>query len=354
MVGALFSGQGSQHIGMGEEMLEAFPRAKYVFDEASEVLEFDLKEMILEGDENTLAQTENTQPALLALSFAQFRVMKDMGELKVTAGAGHSLGEHSAMVAAGVLDFKEAIAIVRFRGQMMQRAVPEGEGAMMAVMGLDAEEVGKLCEWAKREKMELGVIEPANYNSPAQTVVSGHKAMLDWVQANFTADKIGSIKTKVRLIPLKVSAPFHCSLMKPAEDKMRDALLRVPFHAPQWGIIQNFNGQLVTAPDGLRENLIRQVTAPVRWVDCMRTMVKEEINTVGEFGPGKVLTGLMKKIDAEAVVPFNLNSIGEMKTFDGHLERLNERIAEEERRKKILEEEAREIAAKEAAKKSRR
>jgi [acyl-carrier-protein] S-malonyltransferase len=328
MIAALFPGQGSQSVGMGEELLEQFPRFAQVFAEASDILGYDMKTLCLEGPAEQLQMTEFTQPALLTMSFATYRVVKDMDEMTVSAVAGHSVGEYAALVAAGVITFAEAIQLVQRRGQLMQESVPVDEGGMLAVMGLDAKEVRELCTWACRESKNTP-LEPANYNSPAQTVISGRKELIEFVVKNFTPKEIGSDKTKVRLIPLKVSAPFHCSMMKKAERGMADAIGEVDFKKPLFPIAQNFSGQLEDDPEIIKDNLIAQVSGPVRWVECVRALSEFGITLTGEFGPGKVLGGLMKKIDPN-ILCFPLNDISELKTFDRNIVSFNEELEKQD------------------------
>ncbi len=324
MIAALFPGQGSQHVGMGEELLEQFPRFAQVFEEASDTLGYDMKDLCLNGPAEKLQMTEYTQPALLTMEFGTYRVVKDMGEMKVQAAAGHSVGEYAALVAAGVITFPEAIKLVRLRGRLMQESVPVGRGGMLAVMGLDASEVKKLCTWACKQTKNTP-LEPANYNSPAQTVVSGKMEIIEWVTQNFSPDKIGSDKTKVRLIPLKVSAPFHCSMMKKAEKQMARAIDEIDFKAPQFGICQNFTGKIETDPDTIKRNIISQISGAVRWVECINTLREAEIELLGEFGPGKVLTGLVKKIDPDFICQ-PLNSLADLKSFDRQVVSYNEKM----------------------------
>ncbi len=323
MVAALFPGQGSQSVGMGAELMEQFPRFSKVFEEASDVLGYDMKKLCLEGPADQLQLTEYTQPALLTMSFATYRVVKDMKELEVHAAAGHSVGEYAALVAAGVITFAEAIKLVQLRGQLMQESVPVGEGGMLAVMGLEAKEVRELCTWACKDSRNTP-LEPANYNSPAQTVISGRAELIDYVVKNFHPEKIGSDKTKVRLIPLKVSAPFHCSMMKKAERGMAEAMADIDFKPPQFGIVQNFTGQLEKDPEVIKSNLISQISGAVRWVECVQTLQAEGITVTGEFGPGRVLGGLLKKIDQDLIC-YPLTDISELKTFDRALISLKEK-----------------------------
>lgn len=314
MIGAIFPGQGSQFVGMGEDFFENFPRFSYVFEEASDILGYDMQDLCLDGPAEKLRLTEYTQPALLTIEFATYRVVKDMEELEVGATAGHSVGEYAALVAAGVITFSEALKLVQLRGQLMQESVPVGQGSMLAVMGLDAEEVRKLCTWACKETKNIP-LEPANYNSPAQTVISGRTEIIDFVVKNFKPEVIGSDKTKVRLMPLKVSAPFHCSMMRKAQKQMSRAIKALDFKDPLFPIVQNFSGVAETDKDVIRENLIKQVSGAVRWVECIKSLKEHGIEVLGEFGPGKVLTGLVKKIDPDFIcVP--LNNLEDVKAFD--------------------------------------
>lgn len=324
MIAAIFPGQGSQSVGMGEELLEQFPRFAQVFEEASDTLGYDMKELCLNGPAEKLQLTEFTQPALLTMEFGTYRVVKDMGEIAVEAAAGHSVGEYAALVAAGVIPFSTALKLTQLRGQLMQESVPVGEGGMLAVMGLSPAEVREMCTWACRESRNTP-LEPANYNSPAQTVVSGRAELIDFVVKNFKPEKIGSTKTKVRLIPLKVSAPFHCSMMKKAERQMTSAIEEVDFKPPQFGIAQNFTGVIENDPQTIKKNIISQISGPVRWVECMQSLMDNDVKLLGEFGPGKVLTGLMKKINPDIIcVP--LNSLDDLKSFDRQVISYNKQL----------------------------
>lgn len=316
MIAALFPGQGSQHVGMGGFLLEESTIAKQTFEEASDTLGFDMFDLCLKGPEDKLRLTENTQPALVTTSVATYRVVKEKTGLTPTASAGHSVGEYAALVAAGVFDFAKSVELVKLRGKLMQESVPVGKGGMLAVMGLDPSEVTALCEWAEKES-GITPLEPANYNSPGQIVVSGNADLIKWVQENFSPDKINSDKKKVRLIPLKVSAPFHCSMMKTAETEMKGAIDEVTFNTANFGVAQNFTGTIETDPEKMKANLIAQISGPVRWVECVEAIKKAGATRVGEFGPGKVLTGLMKKIDPEAFQSFNFNSLEDLQAFYG-------------------------------------
>ena len=317
-IGALFPGQGSQHIGMGQFLFDNFKEASQTYEEASDTLSLDFKKLCFTGDEKELALTFNTQPALLTTSIATFRVLQETQEVSFQAGAGHSVGEYAAMVAAGALPFSEGLRLVRLRGQLMQESVPVGKGGMLAVIGLNEEQVDRLCEWAQSES-GLSPLEPANYNSPEQIVVSGSQELIAWTRENFSPDKVGSDKPKFRLIPLKVSAPFHCSMMSEAQEGMKKALDESSFQNAQWDIAQNFTGQLHSSAEELRKNLVQQISGAVKWTHCIDTLRKQGIETMIEIGPGKVLTGLSKKIDS-SIQSFNLNSLEDLKTLESFLE----------------------------------
>lgn len=314
---ALFPGQGSQHVGMGDFLLKNFNETKILFEQASDTLRLDMIKLCLEGPEDKLQLTENTQPALVTVSYITFKTITQNFDVPVTVAAGHSVGEYGALAAAGVIDFAKAVELVRLRGQRMQQAVPVGQGGMAAVMGLSSKEVERLCQWAV-EASGLSPLEPANFNAPTQTVISGNEQAIEWVQKNFTPEKINA-SGKAKLIPLKVSAPFHCSMMAPAEKEMAAAIDPVTFLYPQFPISQNFSGRLEDDPATLKKNLIAQITGPVRWVSCMHALNKDGVTALCEFGPGKVLTGLMKKIEEKPVPSFNFNSLDDIKNFEKFL-----------------------------------
>jgi [acyl-carrier-protein] S-malonyltransferase len=318
MWAALFPGQGSQSVGMGRFLFENFASTRQVFEEAGDTLKLDFKKLCFEGPESDLQLTENTQPALLLVSTATFRVVQETTGVKISVGAGHSIGEYAAVVAAGAVTFSDALRAVRVRGQAMQRAVPVGDGAMVAVMGLTEPQVEKLCAWAQ-ETSGLKPIEPANFNAPGQVVVSGSKQAIDWLRANAKADIFAPESPRIKFIPLAVSAPFHCSLMRPAEEEMRLVLTDTHFKDGAWPIVQNVTAQATTAAATLRENLILQVSGAVRWTQCMARMKELGATKMIEFGTGKVLSGLAKKIDSEAQAPFNINTLDDLKTLEASL-----------------------------------
>lgn len=310
----LFPGQGSQHPGMGKFLYEEFASAKQVFEEASDAISVDMKKLCFEGDEKTLALTENTQPALLTVSVATERVLSEIREMKVMASAGHSVGEYAALVTSGVITLADGARLVKKRGQYMQDSVPVGEGGMLAVIGLTPDEVLILCKWAEAET-GLKPLEPANYNSPDQIVISGNAHIIEWLKNNFSLDKLGWTK-KVRLIPLKVSAPFHCSMMAVAEEKMGHELGQVNFKDATRPIIQNVTSRSHSGAEELRKNIKLQISGAVRWMQSVELLLHMGTNHFIECGCGKVLTGLLKKIDTTQTPAFNINSIEELKTIE--------------------------------------
>ncbi|MGD8375878.1 MAG: ACP S-malonyltransferase [Acidobacteriota bacterium] len=282
----LFPGQGSQHPGMGLELARAFPEARSVFEEADRALEFDLSRRCFEGPEEELRLTAITQPAILTVSVAAWRVLAARG-LEPALVAGHSLGEYAANVAAGSLAFADAVRTVHLRGRWMQEAVPEGEGAMAALLGLDPDATGIVCEEAAAGE----VVSPANFNAPGQIVIAGHAAAVERAMA-LALDRGAS-----RAVPLPVSAPFHCALMRPAEEKLAAHLSGLRFGDPSCPIITNVDAAPTTGAEALRRALMRQVTAPVRWDESMAGLAGRGIRRALEVGPGKVLTGLLRRID---------------------------------------------------------
>jgi len=286
----IFPGQGSQAVGMGRELVERFPAAAETFAEADAALGFPLSRLCFEGPEEDLRLTENTQPAIMTVSVAVARVLAAHGVSPALA-AGHSLGEWSAHVIAGTLSFSDALRAVKARGAAMQKAVPAGEGAMAAVLALDAAQVAEACEEAARETGL--VVQTANLNSPNQTVISGATAAVEKAAALCKA------KGARRAVMLPVSAPFHCALMQPAQEEVARVLAGLSLHDPRIPIAANVTGSLVTTADAARDALIRQVTGAVRWVDCMQASKGAGANLFIEVGPGKVLCGLLKQIDPE-------------------------------------------------------
>jgi [acyl-carrier-protein] S-malonyltransferase len=284
----LFPGQGSQTVGMGRSLAEQFPIAAQTFAEADEALGFSLSQIFFEGPEDELRLTENTQPAILAVSVAAWRVLGQHGITPALA-AGHSLGEWSAHVAAGTLSFADAVRAVKARGRAMQIAVPAGEGAMAAVLSLAAEQVTEACTEAAAE---LGLpVSAANFNTPDQTVVSGAKAAVEKVA------ELVKARGARKVVMLQVSAPFHCALMQPAQEEVARVLAGIAMHDPAIPVAANVSGELVTSADQARKALIEQVTGTVRWAGCVQALIDAGAEAFVEVGPGKVLTGLLKQID---------------------------------------------------------
>ncbi len=286
----LFPGQGSQAVGMGRELAERFPLAAQTFAEADAALGFPLSRLCFEGPEQDLRLTENTQPAIMTVSVAAARVLAEHG-VKPALAAGHSLGEWSAHVIAGTLSFADAVRAVKARGAAMQKAVPAGQGAMAAVLALDAVEVAEACREAARE---TGLtVQAANLNSPGQTVISGAAAAVE------KASALSKAKGARRAVLLPVSAPFHCALMQPAQEEVARVLAAIAIGDPSIPVAANVTGGLVTTAAETRDALIRQVTGTVLWVDCMQSLKTAGAELFIEVGPGKVLCGLLKQIDPE-------------------------------------------------------
>jgi [acyl-carrier-protein] S-malonyltransferase len=286
----LFPGQGSQSVGMGRDLARAFPVAQQTFEEANEALGFDLAELAFRGPEEQLRQTEFTQPAIFTASIAAYRVLRERVPPPDYA-AGHSLGEYSANHAAGVLRFADAVRAVRKRGQLMQQACAEGHGAMAAILGMNLEGVLEVCADAARETGR--VVSAANRNTPEQTAISGATAAVE--RAILLAKERGAR----RAVMLQVSAPFHCSLMQPAQDALRPVLAAIPFEDAAFPIIVNVDAVPVTGADALRDALVRQVTGAVRWTESVQWLVAQGVTNFVEVGPGKVLSGLLRQIDRD-------------------------------------------------------
>ncbi|MGF1846847.1 ACP S-malonyltransferase [Vibrio lentus] len=282
----VFPGQGSQAIGMLADLGEQYDVVKKTFTEASEALGYDLWALVQDGPVENLNETFRTQPALLTASVAIWRVWQELGLEQPANLAGHSLGEYSALVCAGVIDFKEAIKLVELRGQLMQEAVPAGVGAMYAIIGLDDEAIAKACEDAAQDE----VVSPVNFNSPGQVVIAGNKAAVE--RAGALCKEAGA----KRALPLPVSVPSHCALMKPAADKLAVALEALEFNAPALPVINNVDVIAETDPAKIKSALVRQLYSPVRWTEGVQAMNEQGVEKLLELGPGKVLTGLTKRI----------------------------------------------------------
>ncbi|GAK26097.1 ACP S-malonyltransferase [Serratia liquefaciens] len=282
----VFPGQGSQSLGMLADLAAQYPIVEATFSEASSVLGYDLWQLVQQGPAEELNKTWQTQPALLAASVAIFRVWQQQGGKMPALMAGHSLGEYSALVCAGVLDFQAAIRLVELRGKLMQEAVPEGTGAMSAIIGLDNAAIAKACE----ESAQGQVVSPVNFNSPGQVVIAGNKEAVERAGA---ACKAAGAK---RALPLPVSVPSHCALMKPAADKLAVALQDITFSAPQVPVVNNVDVRAESDPEAIRSALVRQLYSPVRWSESVEFMAAQGVTSLLEVGPGKVLTGLTKRI----------------------------------------------------------
>jgi [acyl-carrier-protein] S-malonyltransferase len=286
IIAFLFPGQGSQFVGMGKDLYEKYPLARQTFEEADDALGYKLSQLCFEGPEDQLRLTEITQPAILTASVAALRVL-EVRIPKPCYVAGHSLGEYSAHVAAGTFSFADAVRTVRHRGKYMQEAVPVGVGAMAAILGMELDKVATVCQ----DAAENEVCEPANINSPEQIVISGNTAAVE--RAAKLADQRGAKRAKL----LPVSAPFHCSLMKPAQDRLEADLNALQMQKPDYPIACNVDAAFVTDELRARDTLVRQVTGSVKWEQCMRLLIAENVETFIEVGPGKVLCGLMRQID---------------------------------------------------------
>lgn len=283
----VFPGQGSQQLGMLSELAAAHPVIQQTFAEASEALGFDLWNMTQEGPEEALNSTENTQPALLTAGVALWRLWFEQGGAKPSVMAGHSLGEYTALVCAGALSLADGVRLVKARGEFMQQAVPADTGAMAAILGLDDVAIAKACE----EAAQGAVVSPVNYNCPGQVVIAGEKAA---VERGIEACKAAGAK---RAIPLPVSVPSHCALMKPAAEQLAQVLASIDIQQPDIPVVQNVAAAVAVDLDALKSNLIAQLYSPVLWTASVQAMTADGADTLVECGPGKVLTGLNKKID---------------------------------------------------------
>ena len=299
----VFPGQGAQAVGMGKDVYDALPSSRAVFEKGDEVLGFPLSKLVFEGPDSDLKQTVNTQPALLTASVAYLEALREQG-VKPDYVAGHSLGEYSALVAAGVLSYEDAVSLVRLRGRFMEEAVPGGQGAMAAVLGAEREVLAELCRSVSEES---GVVELANVNCPGQIVVSGSVAGVNGV-----VQRVKEAGGK-RAIPLEVSGPFHSSLMKDAANRLAEELKNVTFNTPTVPVIVNVTASPVTDPEEIRELLVRQVYSPVLWQDSIEWLIAGGVDTFVEIGSGSVLTGLIRKID-KTVKLININTLESVQT----------------------------------------
>tara|TARA_X000000950_G_scaffold10923_1_gene11902 strand:+ start:5350 stop:6288 length:939 start_codon:yes stop_codon:yes gene_type:complete len=308
----LFPGQGSQSVGMGKEFYNNFDTVKKLFHQADEKLNFSISKLILDGPEEKLQLTENTQPAILVVSYSIFKVLKE--EFNIHPNffkyfAGHSLGEYSALVSSGSLSFSDALYLLNERGKAMQEAVPVGEGSMLAVLGLKIDEIKYLIENLKHKK----VCEIANDNANGQVIISGDKNSVE----NF---KILLKEKNIKSIPLKVSAPFHCSLMKPAGDKMKEKINEISFKKPINNVINNVTAGIEKDPITIKKLLIDQIFSTVKWRESLIYMSKKGITNFIEIGPGKALTGMVKRT-VKDVNCFSINSIDDIKKYQNELQK---------------------------------
>jgi [acyl-carrier-protein] S-malonyltransferase len=287
----VFPGQGSQYLGMAKEFAENFPESREVFDTASAQVGFDLLELCLQGPVEKLNRTENTQPAILTASIAILRPLERRG-LAAAAAAGHSLGEYTAITAAGGLDLQDAVALVRKRGRYMQEAVPEGAGLMAAILGMERHDVEKTC----LEAAKNGIVGAANYNSPGQIVIAGEKKAVE--KAMELAKAAGAKK----VVPLAVSVPSHCGMMRSAGERLARELEQAALHDLRVPIVNNADAKFLSTAAEIKPSLIRQISSPLYWEDSVRTMIAAGFDTFIEIGPGKVLSGLVKRIDKDVRV----------------------------------------------------
>ncbi|MBI5644233.1 MAG: ACP S-malonyltransferase [Deltaproteobacteria bacterium] len=307
----VFPGQGSQSAGMGKSFYDSFAAAREVYDEANDLLGYDLKKLSFEGPQAELDKTENTQPALLTASIAALRVLNDNVKITPECLAGHSLGEYTALVAAGALDFSDAVKLVHLRGRFMQESVPFGTGKMCAVLGLDIDTVKAICASASSG---AATVVPANINSPEQIVISGHSAAVD------LAAGLAKERGAKRVIPLQVSAPSHSPLMESAARKLDEELKKIDFREPSAPVVTNVEAETIKDRSEIRTLLTRQLTNPVRWVDIIRKMKRDGVDAIIEIGPNKVLTGLVKRIEKE-MNTFNLSEAGDLDRIAGELQK---------------------------------
>lgn len=302
MIAFVFPGQGSQTIGMGSDFYNEFPVARQTFEEASDTLKFNLAKLCFEGDLEELSLTANAQPALLTASVASLRVLQQETELTPDFVAGHSLGEYSAIVSSGAIDFKDAVYTVRKRGEFMQSAVPVGIGSMAAVIGLSKEQIEQIC---KENSDENNVVSPANFNSPQQIVISGHKTAVEKV-----SDLLKEAGAK-RVVPLVVSAPFHCSLMNKAAEELKEVVDGLSISEIKVPVVTNVDAEANSDHTAISDLLYRQVVMPVRWYESVEYMANHNIKSFIEIGPGNVLTGLIRRTvkDVELINLENLDHL---------------------------------------------
>ena len=304
-IALVFPGQGSQVVGMGKDFFENFKESKLVFEEASDAIHVDLKKLCFEGPLEELTLTQNLQPALFTTETAMFRAIQVHTDLNVACVAGHSLGEYSALAATGSLSVTDGAKLTRTRGEAMQKAVPVGTGSMAAILGMNAEQITEICGEAQRASQEIA--EPANFNANGQVVISGS---VKGVEAACALAK----EKGAKVIPLQVSAPFHCSLMKPAQDVMKPLLQATAFRNPLWPVIANVTAELTHDASAFASLLTEQIVKSVMWEQSMTKLRGLGVEKLVEIGPGKVLAGLLKRIDKE-ISAFNISSVEQLKTY---------------------------------------
>jgi [acyl-carrier-protein] S-malonyltransferase len=307
MIAFVFPGQGSQYVGMGKELYDQFNIVRDTFNEASEVLGFDLSNLCFEGEQSELSLTTNAQPALLTTSIACLRVLQNETSLKPDYVAGHSLGEYTALVANGTIKLADAVHTVRKRGEFMQDAVPVGIGSMAAVLGLEKEKVFEICNQVSQNGM---IASPANLNAPGQTVISGNKEAVE------NASEIAKSEGAKRVVPLDVSAPFHCELMKPAAERLSEVLDKIETSEMKAGLVANFTASVTNDSSQIKELLIKQVTSPVRWFESVETLHNQGCIQFIEIGPKNVLAGLIKRTLTDVSVS-NFEKIAQLESING-------------------------------------
>ena len=308
-IGFVFSGQGAQYIGMGKELYENIPVCKEVFDDGNEILDFNIKDLIFNGNKEELDITENTQPAILITSIAAMKAIEERG-VKAEVVAGLSLGEYSALVSSGALEYKDAVALVRKRGKFMQEAVPLGIGAMVAIIGLSLEHINK----ALQEAQEFGVVEVANFNTTSQIVIGGEK------EAVYKAKEICLNLGAKRAIELKVSGPFHTSLLEEASLKLEKELENIELNDFNKDIISNVTGDFIKSSNEVKNLLYKQVKSSVRWSETINKMIDYGVDTFIELGPGRVLSSFIKEISRERKLKVNIFNVEDMKSLNKTLE----------------------------------
>ncbi|MEE9213855.1 MAG: ACP S-malonyltransferase [Thermodesulfobacteriota bacterium] len=306
MIAFIFPGQGSQYVGMGKNIYKNFNTARHIFEEASDILNIDMKKLCFDGPDSEINLTANAQPAILTNSIAILNVIKEEFSISPDYVAGHSLGEYSALVSNNSIKFSDAVYTVRKRGDFMQDAVPVGVGAMAAILGLNSSIVDELCEQASNNQF---IVEPANYNSPVQTVISGHK------QAVEMAGEIAKDKGAKRVVPLDVSAPFHSSLMKPAAEKLSDILKSINVQQGDVPIVTNVNAQINKDSKKIHGLLVDQVVKPVRWTESIIEMYDSKVKCFIEIGPKNILSGLIRRTKSD-VISKNIDNLEDIKGFN--------------------------------------